>query len=76
MSTDISDDSLERLSDAASKHLPYKPTAKTLYRWSSTGIYGVVLETVSVGGLLYTSRSRIERFLAETTEARQREVVA
>lgn len=75
MATDISTDPLERLSDAASNYLPYTPTPKTLYRWASGGIYGVVLETVSVGGLLYTSRSRIERFLAETTEARQREVV-
>ncbi len=39
----------------------------TLYRWALTGVRGVKLETVKVGGLLFTSREAIERFMAART---------
>jgi hypothetical protein len=39
----------------------------TLYRWALTGVRGVKLETIKVGGLLYTSTEAIERFVTAQT---------
>lgn len=46
------------------------PHASTLWRWSRHGRRGVVLETVVVGGGVYTSREAIERFITRLTERR------
>lgn len=35
----------------------------TLYRWASTGIGGVVLETVMIGGIRFTSKAALMRFI-------------
>ena len=37
----------------------------TLHRWRLNGVRGVKLETVLIGGLRYTSREAIARFIAE-----------
>ena len=37
----------------------------TLHRWRLNGVRGVRLETILIGGLRYTSREAIERFIAE-----------
>lgn len=36
----------------------------TLHRWRLHGVRGVRLETVLIGGLRYTSREAIDRFIA------------
>jgi len=36
----------------------------TLHRWRLTGIRGVKLDTVLIGGLRYTSREAIARFIS------------
>ena len=36
----------------------------TLHRWRLNGVRGVKLETVLIGGLRYTSREAISRFIA------------
>lgn len=41
----------------------------TLHRWRLHGVRGVRLETILVGGLRYTSREAIERFIAAQNEA-------
>jgi hypothetical protein len=41
----------------------------TIYRWMLRGIRGIRLETVLVGGIRYTSREALERFIAATTAA-------
>ena len=41
-----------------------KIALQTLHRWRLHGIRGVKLETILVGGLRYTSRESISRFLA------------
>ena len=42
-----------------------KPVAiSTLWRWSSTGVKGVQLETVLVGGQRYSSLEAFRRFVA------------
>lgn len=35
----------------------------TMHRWRSTGVRGVVLETLIVGGLRFTSVEAIQRFI-------------
>lgn len=37
---------------------------ETIRQWSKTGRRGVVLETVKVGGMRYTSEEALERFVA------------
>jgi hypothetical protein len=41
----------------------------TLHRWRLTGVRGVRLETVLIGGLRYTSREAIVRFIAAQNAA-------
>src|SRR5436853_7301545 len=58
---------------AAARELP-GPSGKglhvsTLWRWSLRGIRGIRLETVMVGGIRYTSREALERFVGRTTAA-------
>jgi hypothetical protein len=44
----------------------------TCHRWIKTGIAGVRLETLFVGGRRYTSVEALERFFQESTEAKKR----
>lgn len=37
----------------------------TVYRWATTGIDGVVLETVLIGGIRFASRAALMRFVQE-----------
>jgi hypothetical protein len=58
---------------AAAREIP-GPTGRglhvaTLWRWAHRGVRGVRLETVMVGGIRYTSREALERFVAATTAA-------
>src|SRR5262245_4075347 len=41
----------------------------TLWRWMQRGVRGIRLETVMIGGIRYTSREALERFIAATTAA-------
>lgn len=40
------------------------PAIATLHRWRQKGVRGVKLETVLIGGIRYTSREAISRFIA------------
>src|SRR5262245_21579144 len=42
-----------------------------LYRWSTAGCRGVILETVSVGGTRCTSREAVVRFIEAVTAVRR-----
>ncbi len=57
----------------AAKSIPRRRAGKkcaveTLYRWSTTGCRGVVLETIQVGGTRCTSREALQRFFSRLTE--------
>jgi hypothetical protein len=41
----------------------------TVHRWRLRGVRGVRLETIAIGGLRYTSREALERFITATTAA-------
>ena len=43
-----------------------------LYRWALRGVRGIVLETIPVGGTLYTSLEALQRFCER--QARQRDL--
>jgi hypothetical protein len=62
---DLLTEDLLSMTDAA-KELPGRPSASTLFRWRTRGIKGVKLETVGVGGKVFTSRQAIHRFLSNT----------
>ena len=43
---------------AAARHLPMRPHVSTIWRWAATG----GLETVRLGGRVYTSAEALDRF--------------
>lgn len=67
---------------AAAKLLPgrrrgKKPHVSCLYRWTTAGCKGVILEAVQVGGTRCTSREALDRFfarLSRVSHARRRTV--
>jgi len=46
-----------------------KPHISCLYRWTTTGCRGVILESVMVGGTRCTSREALARFIARLSAA-------
>jgi len=44
-----------------------RPTVRTIWRWYLTGVDGVRLETVKIGGRRYTSKEALERFQERLT---------
>jgi Protein of unknown function (DUF1580) len=48
-----------------------KTHVSTLFRWSTAGCRGVVLETIQVGGTRCTSREALQRFFERLSETRQ-----
>ncbi len=61
---------------AAAKELPRRRRGRNahvscLYRWSTIGCRGVVLETLQIGGTRCTSREALQRFFEQLSEPRQ-----
>jgi hypothetical protein len=57
----------------AAKELPClrgnkKAHALTVYRWATAGCWGVVLESIQVGGTRCTSKEAIQRFCERLTK--------
>lgn len=48
--------------------LPGRPSIPTLWRWRSRGVRGRVLESVVIGGRVYTSREALRRFTLNGSE--------
>ena len=46
----------------------------TIYRWATSGLRGVVLETTPMGGRLMTTKDAVSRFFQQLSYARQRSV--
>ena len=46
-----------------------KVNVATIYRWSTRGIRGVVLETIQIGGTRCTSAQALQRFFERLTAA-------
>jgi hypothetical protein len=45
-----------------------RPHVSCIYRWTTTGCRGVVLESIQVGGTRCTSREALARFFPRLTE--------
>ena len=58
---DISTESLRTLTQAA-KLFPDRPSTTTMWRWTTKGVRGRILETVTLGGKVYTSLEALQRF--------------
>jgi hypothetical protein len=67
MAIDISSEQLISLRDAAgllpARRRGKKPHVSCVYRWTTTGCRGVLLDSVSVGGTRCTSREALVRFI-------------
>ncbi len=46
-----------------------KPHVSCIYRWTTTGCKGVILESIQVGGTRCTSREALARFFEKLTVA-------
>ncbi len=53
----------------AVRELPGRPSVATLWRWINCGVRGQKLETVLIGGIRFTSREALQRFVEATTAA-------
>lgn len=66
----LSSEAVLSLADAAAL-LPRKRGRKihvaTVYRWTTTGCRGVVLESIQIGGARCTSREALQRFVDRLT---------
>lgn len=70
---EISEEHLLSLREA-SRRLPSARSGKsvhvsTLYRWTTRGVRGVRLETVRIGGTVFTSQEALQRFAAKLSSA-------
>lgn len=61
---DVRTETLIRFQDAG-RFIPGEPAVSTLHRWRASGVRGVKLETLLVGGTRFTSTEAIARFIAE-----------
>jgi hypothetical protein len=71
MAIDLLSETLISLTDAA-RSLPFRrggkrPHVSCIYRWTTTGCRGVILESSQVGGTRCTSREAIARFIERLT---------
>jgi hypothetical protein len=48
-----------------------KTHVSTLFRWTTAGCRGIVLETLQVGGTRCTSKEALQRFFERLSESRQ-----
>ena len=62
---DLIEEDLVRLSELAAS-LPWKPTRCTVWKWTTTGFRGTVLESFKLGGRNMTSKQAVNRFFART----------
>lgn len=69
MRIDVDNETLFQFPEARSEFPMGRVSLATLHRWRQKGVRGVKLETVLIGGLRYTSREAIARFIAAQNEA-------
>jgi hypothetical protein len=80
MPIDPNVEALVSLSEAT-KHLPRrragkKPHVSCIYRWTTAGCRGVILESIQVGGTRCTSREALARFFRRLTQGDAADVPA
>jgi hypothetical protein len=72
MSIDVEKETLIHFRDARSEfHNGRRHSLASLHRWRLHGVRGTRLETVLIGGLRYTSREAIGRFIAAQNAAQE-----
>lgn len=71
MAIDCDIETLISFSDARSAFpgIKRRLSLATLHRWRLSGVRGVKLETILIGGLRFTSREAIARFIAAQNES-------
>lgn len=80
---DVASERLMTLHEAAAL-LPGRPSVATLWRWRTKGARGRRLESVALGGKVFTSAEAIQRFASQqggvdaptsrTTKQRERDI--
>lgn len=54
-------------------HEKKRPHLATVYRWTTRGLQGIVLESVQIGGKRYTSLEAIQRFIERLSSSEKGE---
>ena len=60
----LTSETLVKVPDSPQLFPGQPPHISTVWRWISKGVDGVTLESVRVGGLRYTTKEAISRFIA------------
>lgn len=68
MAIDFQNETLCTITEAA-KLFPGRPHVATIWRYVHTGVRGLRLETIKVGGKRFTSHEAVERFIERVTAA-------
>ena len=55
----------------AGQLVPGNRHPSTIWRWINEGRHGVQLESLEVGGVTYTTRTAIQRFCEQVTQAKR-----
>lgn len=74
MSIDVNTETLVQFSEA-SRNFPGKPVCiQTLHRWRLRGVRGNKLESCLIGGIRFTSKEAIQRFIEAQNAGDQKPV--
>ncbi len=65
---DIANDDVFPVSEAP-RHIPGRPSQATVWRWVLTGVGGIKLESILIGGRRNTSTASIQEFCDQRTAA-------
>ena len=68
MSIDLSSEDIFPVSEAP-EHIPGHPSKASVWRWVLTGVGGVRLESILIGGKRFVSAESIQRFCDRRTAA-------
>ncbi len=71
---DLGHDELLSLKDAAALLPSHKP--RTLWKWATSGVGGITLESVRIGRRLFTTREALEHFIEQCTAKKKRQAEA
>jgi len=65
---DLSTETIFPVSEAP-EHIPGRPSKASVWRWVLTGVGGIKLESILIGGKRFTSAESIQRFCDRRTAA-------
>ncbi len=72
---DLNSETIFPVSEAP-KHIPGRPSKASVWRWVLTGVGGIKLESILIGGKRFTSAEAVQRFCDRRTAAAEGSTVS